>query len=325
MAAGDVAGAYDCLARVRRRLLRCLPACSGHAGLCRQASHNPSPPAPHLTRAPQAASTGSRQLRAACPRLFRDIAAVLCGLRPGFMLDYGTLPPGDLASAAAGVAAALRLAPAATELEVVQLNGCSYVVRPALLPDLAAAAAEVGLAAPLMFVAFEHQPRPAARWATPAEAAHAASQLAALRQGLLAAVAQRQAGGGAAGMSVVDADSLPGWQGLVPPTASGYLLGYPALYLCRDLEGAQAAARCLSSSSLCLHMVGCALGGGAPPLEGQPLLAFSVPAELATASKWTVCRNAWWDGLQQRHRVSLLAWDEPQLAVASQAPRPVAL
>ena len=311
----------------------------------------------------------SRGLRVACPRLFCDVLAVLCGLRPGFLLDYGQLAPGELAAAAAQLAASLGL-PAAG-LAVAVLNDCCYLVRPQLLPSLVGCAAPAGSAAaatsaagpagrsaidaaagaaasgpPVMFVAFQQQQ---AQWAAAAEAEHAAAQLQALLDGLLAAAAgggsstpqhgeQRMAGGrGSSGgtpaaIPVVEAEGIPGWSGLVAPTASGLLLGYPALYLCHSLEGAQAAARCLSSTSLCLHSVACQLqaGPGVPaPDPSQPLLAFSVPAELAAAAEWAACRDTWWAQLRRRHRTAVeqhdLPWTEPQLALAVQAPRPVAL
>lgn len=280
----------------------------------------------------------SRSLRRACPCLFRDVLAVLSRLRPAFLLDYGALGPADLAAAAADVAAALRLD--AARLAVLVLNDCCYLVQPDALPELMAEASP-GAAADAqppaaMFIAFDQQPAPQARWATGAEAAAAAAQLGALRQGLLAAVGNvRQQGqqqqqqfqqpGTSSSIPVVDAQALPGWQALAPPTASGYLLGYPALYLCHDLASAQAATRCLSSSSLCLHSVACDLGGPAPRPEGQPLLAFSVPQELAAAPEWAACRAAWWARLQQRRRSAAVPWGEPQLAATGQAPRPVAL
>lgn len=322
----------------------------------------------------------SRSLRAACPRLLSDILAVLSGLRPGFLLDYGQLSPEQLAAAAAQLAAALGLAVAG--LVVAVLNDCCYLVQTQLLPVLEGGAAAAGAAAssgaagvpsavvsnssgvaagtalsapPAMFVAFEQQ---RVRWAAAEAAAQAAAQLEALRRGLLEAAGGQQQGaappaqwaashphtgcgnGGSgssraassAGIPVVEAEAIAGWRGLVAPTASGYLLGYPALYLCQSAEGAQAAARCLSSSSLCLHSVGCQLraDSGAPaPDPPQPLLAFSVPRELAAAAGWAACRDAWWAQLRRRHRAAVehygVPWDEARLEVASHAPRPVAL
>lgn len=260
--------------------------------------------------------------------------AVLSGLRPGFMLDYAALAPERLAAAAASLAGALQL-PAAG-LCVVALGDCAYLVRPGMLPGLgpcgASAVAPGAAAPPVMLVAFDGSR--AARWADGAEAAQAAAQLGALRAGLVLAAEQSARVGSCCcggGIPVVEASSIPGWQRVVPPTASGYLLGYPALYLCHSLEGAQAATRCLSSGGLCLHSVSCRLR--LPPEmealeEGQPLLAFSVPAELATAAEWHACRDAWQARLQQQHHLALqqgLPWSEPHLAVASQQPRPVAL
>lgn len=312
----------------------------------------------------------SRALRAACPRLFRDLAAVLTGLRPAFMLDYGVLAPADLAAAAAELAAVLRLPPSG--LLVATLNDCCYLVRPGLLADpagapgagagpaadgqaIAAAAASTPAAAVAAAAASIQQPatagaantqEPAApapvmlaacesqlpRWVAGAEAAAACAQLSLLLHALQAAVERHAARGGSGtggSIPVVDAAELPGCQSLVPPTISGWLLGYPALYLAGSLEEAQATSRRLSCSSLCLHTVPCGLPAvpGVPAPEGQPLLAFSVPAELAAAAEWEACCAAWWACLRRRHQAAarLVGWGEPQLHVAAQAPRPVAL
>ncbi len=298
---------------------------------------------------------------------------MLSGLRPGFLLDYGQLSPEQLAAAVEQLAAALDVA--VTGLVVGVLNDCCYLVQTQLLPAVTEGAAAAGAAAasgsaafsaagaafpsrPVMLVAFEQQ---RARWATAEEALHAASQLEALRCGLLAAAgdsqqphvtppAQQMAGGcssysggadlgsssiraaGPPRIPVIDAERIAGWQGLVAPTASGYLLGYPALYLCRTADGAQAAARCLSSSSLCLHTVACQLRACSSvpaPDPPQPLLAFSVPRELAAAAEWAACRDAWWAQLRRRQRAAVeqhgLPWEEASLDIASHAPRPVAL
>lgn len=322
---------------------------------------------------------GSRQLRASCPRLYRDLLAVLSGLRPSFMLDYGQLPPEQLAAAAAGLAAALRLQAAAGQCCVAILGDCCYVVRPEALSCLAGSAAGASggataagtaehqpaacdaaqqqrhahtaqqrqaPAAPAMFVGFDG-PRP--RWASAAEAAEAAGALGALRAGLLAAVERHlhshqqqpasssvSGGGGAVclPLPVVQAEELSGWQRVVPPTASGYLLGYPAVYLCHSLEGAQAASRGLSSGSLCLHTVAgalAALPAHVPHPHGQPLLGFSVPAELAASPEWAACRDAWWAAVEGRASAAaaasggLVCWERLQLDISSQPPRPVAL
>jgi hypothetical protein len=190
-----------------------------------------------------------------------------------------------------------------------------------------------------MFVAFDGS---RARWAAGGEAAEAAAALQALRRGLLAAVKQQQQhtggdGGGAAAhpaLQVVHADALPGWQAVAPPTASGFLLAYPALYLCHSLEEVQAATRGLSSGSLCLHQLACALAAaGVPQLDPweQPLLAFSVPAELVSTQEWEQCLAGWRGALEARHCAAAAAlgsagaWAPPQLRITLQPPRPVAL
>ena len=282
------------------------------------------------------------QLAAAAEQLAAALGLAIAGLAVAvlndccYLVQTQLLPALEEGAAAAGAAA----------------SRCSWPAGAASMDSNVAGttAGTASPAPPVMLVAFEQQ---RVRWASAEEAAHAVLQLEALRRGLLAAAAgQQQAasphcssgGGGAspgssrqrphdsAGIPVVDAEGIAGWQGLVAPTASGYLLGYPALYLCHSADGAQAAACCLSSSSLCLHVVACQLRGGSgvpTPDPPQPLLAFSVPRELAAAAEWTACRDAWWAQLRRRHRAAAeqhgLPWGEPQLEMASHAPRPVAL
>ncbi|KAI3433642.1 hypothetical protein D9Q98_003451 [Chlorella vulgaris] len=245
----------------------------------------------------------TRQLRAACPRLFRDIVAVLSGLRCGCMVDYAAVAPHQLAAAAASVAACLRMA--AAGVCVVGMVDCAYLVQPQLLPCCCSVddGQLLGGQPPAPLLASFDGAR-SVRWASVAEAAAAMGKLAAFRSGLLQAV---HAASGAAAIPVVAAASIPGWQGLAPPTASGYLLGFPAIYLCHSLEGAQAASRCLSSGSLCLHTVRCVLAAHGVPAAAadQPLLAFSLPAQLAAAPAWMSCWEAWRTRLHQQHGESV--------------------
>lgn len=342
-----------------------------HPAVSRRPRHTlPCCPPPQVV-----ARGGSRQLRSSCPPLLRDLLAVLCGLRPAFMLDYGQLPAEQLAAAAAGLAATLRLQAAAAQCCVLVLGDCCYVVRPEALPSLGDTPVEASgsaatawpaqrqLAAsdcdpwagqahsgqqrqeqwppapPVLFVAFDG-PRP--RWASAGEAAAAVAALQALRSGLFSALHQRCPAGSSSApaaatcppLPVVQAEDVPGWQQVVPPTASGYLLGYPAVYLCGSLEGAQAASRGLSSGGLCLHVVAGALFAlppQVPQLHDQPLLGFSVPTELAASPEWATCRDAWWAALERRASGAaaasggLVRWERPQLSIAPQPPRPVAL
>lgn len=268
----------------------------------------------------------TRQLRAACPRLFRDIVAVLSGLRCGCMVDYAAVAPHQLAAAAASVAACLRMA--AAGVCVVGMVDCAYLVQPQLLPCCCSVddGQLLGGQPPAPLLASFDGAR-SVRWASVAEAAAAMGKLAAFRSGLLQAV---HAASGAAAIPVVAAASIPGWQGLAPPTASGYLLGFPAIYLCHSLEGAQAASRCLSSGSLCLHTVRCVLAAHGVPAAAadQPLLAFSLPAQLAAAPAWMSCWEAWRTRLHQQHGESVqrgLPWTALEAGVATRTACPVAL
>lgn len=290
----------------------------------------------------------------------------MSGLRPAFMLDYGIMAPEQLAATAASVCQAVQLPTAG--LCIALLVDCCYLVRPQLLPDLTAhpqagttaapaaagtaagAAAEAGDRAQAALLARNEADQQAgaaapdapmlvgfrsrhAIWAAGADAADAAVQLQALRHGLLHAAEQQHSTEGCitvcSTVPIVLAGDIPGWQQLVPPTASGYLLGYPAIYLCHSFDEAQAASRSLSSTSLHLHSVSCQLlAPGVPQPEGQPLLAFSLPGELADASEWEACRDSWCTRLKQRHREAIqrgVVWEEPQMAICSQPPRPVAL
>jgi hypothetical protein len=186
-----------------------------------------------------------------------------------------------------------------------------------------------------MFIAFDGSRT--ARWAAGDVAARGAAQLTSLRDGLLAVVGQAaQVPGGSGEMRgssipVFQAESLAGWQQVAPPTASGFLLGYPAAYLCRGQEDAQQASRYLSSSSLSLHAVNCQLQlpPGMPALEAeQPLLAFSVPADLMAAPEWQACLTSWEAYLHVQHQLAQqqgLPWSRLCVTTKQQPPRPVAL
>lgn len=274
----------------------------------------------------------SRLARAAHPRLFRDVMAVLSGLRPGFMLDYALLSSSQLAAAAAAAARALRLPLAG--LCVTELAECACLVQPGLLPTRVHSGSpphgqEADVPSQVMLVAFDGGST--TRWACGAPAVEAAAQLLALREALLAATGTGAGQQQGRCIPVVQADGVPGWQALAPPTARGFLLGYPAIYVCYNLEDAQAASRCLSSSSLHLHSARCELRvpPGTPGMpDGQPLLSFSVPAELATADEWAACHAAWQAGLRACHARAVqqgLPWGELLTEVACQPPRSVAL
>lgn len=131
--------------------------------------------------------------------------------------------------------------------------------------------------------------------------------------------------------------TLDGLAGLPPmPTLSGLLLGYPAVYVVRDLAGAEAASRCLSATSLTFYTatlqpgdgsLGSSLpgsGGGSAGGE-HPLLAFSVPAQLAGDPDWEAARAAWLAALRERVGAAGFPWTGAALGARHSAPRPIAL
>lgn len=320
-----------------------------------------------------AAGGGSPQLRCAAPRLFRDSLAVLSGLRPGFMLDYGTLPAVQLAAAVGALLRALRLE--AGCLVVAEWHDCCFLVQ----PDLLAARAEVQQDAEALEDATALRPaagtpgtapntpllicfgedggggcvRP--EWVSPVEQAAAARELAEVGRRLRRATEaqrgrtspRRSTSSAAAPSSGPGQPPLADAAPLLPvvdlaalacplamPTIAGFLLGYPALYLVRDQDGAQRAARCLSSASLQLHTATTRLqlpppGGTASRDDGQaPLAAFSVPTELAGAPSWHRAWEAWGTALQRAAdaaRAAGFPWGPLELRAAVHPPRPVAL
>lgn len=79
--------------------------------------------------------------------------------------------------------------------------------------------------------------------------------------------------------------------GICLPALSGYLLDYPVIYVVKNMEHSQAASRCLSSCTLSLYTVDIIIIiGGA---EKQPLLAFSLPKQLAEDVCWKQAYDSW--------------------------------
>jgi hypothetical protein len=80
------------------------------------------------------------------------------------------------------------------------------------------------------------------------------------------------------------------------PTLSGYLLNYPVIYVVKDMEHSQAASRCLSSCTLHLYTVHIVDDGDRDDnYDGkqQPLLAFSIPRQLAEDACWKETYSEW--------------------------------
>lgn len=123
--------------------------------------------------------------------------------------------------------------------------------------------------------------------------------------------------------------TLDGLAGLPPmPTLSGLLLGYPAVYVVRDLAGAEAASRCLSATSLTFYTATLQGSGGESSCCEHPLLAFSVPAQLVGDLRWEAARAAWLAALRERVGAAGAAgfpWTGAALGARHSAPRPIAL
>ena len=280
------------------------------------------------------------QMKGALPRLFRDCAAVLSGLRPGFMLDYASPQPAHLSLLVAAISRALEplLGPCAPC--VAELEGCCYVLRPELLPGGERALA----AAPPRLISFSSAGGGLAttQWAAGPEAEAAHRQLlsaAAQLRDLVAAAAQRAAAAAPGRpppprLPVVPLVSLSELRDApVMPTLSGLLLGYPAVYLVHSMDSAQAAARALSSAALRMHSLDCGLAGAEQAPGAGPLLSFSVPEELlrgegAAAEAWREALRGWQAGVAARAaaaRAAGVPWGTLRLEQGMQQPRPVAL
>lgn len=94
---------------------------------------------------------------------------------------------------------------------------------------------------------------------------------------------------------------------LAAPTIHGCLLGYPAVYAVNDIEGAHAASRWLSTSTLRLYSVrtDVSVPGTASIMSNgtDALLSFSLPVELESSSmEWKNRIKEWCDELKARHR-----------------------
>lgn len=309
-----------------------------------------------LYRAPGTPSQvcgSSRRLQPHAGRLLRDLLAVAAGLRAAAMLDYAMLDPqllarlvtalvADLAPAGLVPGAPAAAAGGSERWVVAVLDGCCYVVRPVLLQELL-----IRTDSPQpQLLSFQSPARGGGMVPAWAGAAAAAATLVG-QVGRLAEALQRRGGATAAGeagggqlVAVVDLDELascePGLGPLPPmPTLSGLLLGYPAVYAVHDLEGAQAASRALSATSLCLYTAalqwrgsGCGSTGLLPSSGEEPLLSFSVPAGLAGEASWERACGAWLQQLRVRVAAAGAAgypWAGVALHAQASPPRGIAL
>ena len=192
----------------------------------------------------------------------------------------------------------LRLA---TALCVAVVHECCLVVAPAALP--ADAPLFVEFASPS---AKQGSITPA--WADEQQAAALWRPLAEVRRALLAA-ALRAGGGAGEALPIAVLDDAT--CGLCMPTLNGYLLGYPAVYAVHCLDGALAASRCLSSTTLRLHTASARLRGAGADLrqtgaersgdEQGVLLGFSVPSELCGGAAWRAAGERWRRHMQRQH------------------------
>lgn len=222
------------------------------------------------------------------------------------MLDYMLVDPVQLAEMVHELALQLHVA---VKLCVAVVTDCCLVVNAAALPQ----------AAP-MFICFAPGTSGgglAAQWASKSESSDTWQQLQRVREALLA---PQSASVDAHRLPIVHLHQLPACPCM--PTVNGYLLGYPAVYVVHDLEEAQAASRCLSATTLCLHTVQAQLslpskGASVGKLDsaGSSLLAFSVPAQLCGSSAWVAALQAWQQGMQARRGLAVQSGYVPWGAV----------
>lgn len=241
---------------------------------------------------------GDRRLRSHLPLLLRDIFAVASGLRAGFLLDYGIVEAKYLADDITGI---LQLLPKGHQLLcVVVVAECCLVVAPKAL--------DVDHPMLLRFHRDGDLKSLKARWASPAEGSEIRAQFIRLKDALVSACAE---GFQKPRVPIVQLDSVPNLPTI--PTVHGFLLGYPIVYVVSTLEEAQAANRCLSTSTLRVYKVICSLED--PDLHSEsskkrsdvPLLGFSLPAALADGSQaWTLQRQRWSANLYARHAEALM-------------------
>ncbi|KAK9814822.1 hypothetical protein WJX72_012047 [[Myrmecia] bisecta] len=182
------------------------------------------------------------------PLLARDLLALLSGLRRAIMVDYAPVAGVALCQLVEQICKVDTVT--GKHLAVAELDGCCYVLRLDLCTHPGAAAG-TGCAQPVPgFVAFQALDGQASmcRWATSHEAQAVMQQLDTVRSALQDAAASQPSG--APCCPHINLSRLPGIP--IMPTLSGWLLGYPVVYLV-DSDNVDLAARLLSSSALRLY------------------------------------------------------------------------
>ncbi|KAG2493610.1 hypothetical protein HYH03_008127 [Edaphochlamys debaryana] len=200
------------------------------------------------------------QLQRCGARLLYDMCAVLCAVRPAFLLDYGGgLGPGAVEALAAEAATAAGL-----PVALMWLDGCALLGRVDALSHHLAALAVLSPGAPVevegglrgpprcCLVAFREEAPAGAAVLTREEAQAVWAALAPLHRALQGCGSQpapgAAAGAGARGLSVLRLDDMPGLP--LQPTLQA---SYPVVYDIRSTEHAAAASRCLSTRGLALQ------------------------------------------------------------------------
>ena len=238
----------------------------------------------------------SRRLRSASQPLFIDIIAIASGLRPAFLLDYAHISPEDLSRL---ILAAIELLPASLpvpNLCILEQDDACLITNCELIKTLSP-----------LFVQFMWQNHGGvvASWASVEEQAALQQKLAGIIEILVATKFNPLNQ-----ILIIHLESLFNpTNELIMPTLNGCLLGYPVCYAVHDLHEAQAASRCLSTTTLRLFSIFTSLGTHSEKYSNgnSPLLSFSLPSDLIENEEWGRKFSAWEASLRQRHELAVAA------------------
>jgi hypothetical protein len=217
--------------------------------------------------------------------VFLQVAAVACGIRTACMISFARVESQALVGAVAKLERRLCMPP--STLFVATLQGCCYVANRSVLFTLPSL--------PRCFVIFDAVDRRSEpRWADSDEHAALVMQLtnATHHLGKAAAAGVTGAQAGHHVPQLVNMDDLCSGS-VAMPIFSGWLLGYPAIYVARSQDDAERASRQLSYSTLCFHDAKICLQLDGFQHEVGELIRFSVPKALTGATPWQACRRAW--------------------------------
>ena len=227
-------------------------------------------------------------------QLLVDIAALLSHLRPGFLLDYAVLYPEELHHIILDIVSPQF----ASDLAIVVLHdGCCLVVNKQTLPDI--------LMHPPMFIEFTERHHNHGGLLVPAwmaagtDGTATATDTVSAKDRLQASVRSILTAGTAI---VQHGTNTCKDGGLTMPTLNGCLLGYPVSYVVNNIDHAQAASRCLSTTTLRLFTVKCTFGGLD---EEMVLMSFSVPTAMVGGGGFEERKKAWIKRLKEKHREAI--------------------